>query len=673
MKNMKKILISLLACLLCFSMLVACGGDQPNDTTASTDTTDTTATTGGGDEPVDPNRVLKLVENSETPYRIIVSKNAKNYEWDAAYKVRLMVLTITGTTISIYEDDAVEPQEHEIVIGSETNRKSLYTVPQEYGDGYCVFTSGERLIIEARSGMGMSRGVAKFGKDCFNVNIALEDFYKGEEKSELTVLASYVKAEVFNASSFYIVHDDTIINKRIAYAWITSLESVSGAKYIVEGDMGSLAPTNTDEVIIKIVEDGTIANGEWKLHKKGEADYEVHAADYYGFHAASVYFRKYIVESRKEGSGMPLYPDSTMGSFRDEGILKRAEESALYAFEHTSDIRVMFNNVLFYDPMPAQRDLYNAEFAAIYMPDVYGLQEVNYGRRGSRADGTGGVIAELAKLGYVETLDSRVRNAYSTNETIPGTDAGPTLGDEYAGQLRPGYGTGGAMKVTVGEETFFTYYNHTPLLYNPDTTIYIDGGYYWYKNQWDQRPGQNHENGSSDCGSKSATWGLFQDIETGAQYIVISTHMCTRSDYVRGLQGAEMVELINSLIDQYNVPVMLGGDYNGRITSQNYIKFVEGGLVNVQRDKLASIYTSPATSHHSPYPEYNGDYKLVVPGIGDTSGATNVDNNIDHIMVKNHDTMDITVYGVVIDTMSITNADHFPIFMDFSIKTVQSE
>ena len=155
-------------------------------------------------------------------------------------------------------------------------------------------------------------------------------------------------------------------------------------------------------------------------------------------------------------------------------------------------------------------------------------------------------------------------------------------------------------------------------------------------------------------------------METGEHYIDISTHMSTRSEYVRGLQGAEVVELVNSLIEEYNVPVMFGGDYNGNVYSSNFAAMKEGGMVDVQSAGLASEYTSEVASHH-PYPEYDTDINLVQPAPGDTSGRRQPDNSIDRIMVKNHDTMDITVYGTVIDEYSKSSADHFPVFIDFSI------
>ena len=201
---MKKTVICLLVCLLCFSMLVACGGD-PQATTASTQTADTTATTGGDNSPTEPNRVLELVKDYETDYRIVVSKNATGYEWNAAYNIRMIILTMTGTSPAIVEDDTA-PREKEIVVGANTSRSTLYTVPVDYDGGYCVFISGDRLIVEARSSRGMQLAVQNLGKDCFGVNIAFSDFYKGEELSELTVSASYQKSDVFEVNRLHQTH-----------------------------------------------------------------------------------------------------------------------------------------------------------------------------------------------------------------------------------------------------------------------------------------------------------------------------------------------------------------------------------------------------------------------------------------------------------------------------------
>ena len=254
-------------------------------------------------------------------------------------------------------------------------------------------------------------------------------------------------------------------------------------------------------------------------------------------------------------------------------------------------------------------------------------------------------------------------------ELIPGTDAGLTMGDAYAGQLHPGYG--GGKKVTVDGKTFYTYYNHTPLLYNQNTTRYIDGGYYWYLNQWDQRPGHTHDNSAADCGTKSATWGLFEDIESGTRYIVISTHMCTRSEYIRELQADELVALINRLIEQYDVPVLLGGDFNAAASSNSVKILLEGGLVNPKTEKLATVHTTSLATTHPEDPVYNIELDLTVPPDGNVLNTSTKGYSIDHIMVKNHEDMEIFVYGTVFDEMALSSTDHLPLYIDFSVDTKQ--
>ena len=453
----------------------------------------------------------------------------------------------------------------------------------------------------------------------------------------------------------------------MSYIWMSLLDGLSGTRSFVESEMTAEMPTkNTGAVVIRFVSDDKIADGEWKLHDLGNNSYEVHAADYYGFTAAGRYFKGYVGKNR--ATEHP-YPTSAMGSYLDEGSLSKAEESNAYAFTHTGDIRVMFNNILFHEPSIVQRDYYASLLFSAYKPDVLGLQEVNIGRRGDVEEANGGVIALLAEYGYVETIDPRVQNAYPKTELIPGTDAGLTMGDEYAGQLHPGYG--GGKKVEVDGKTFYTYYNHTPLLYNQNTTRYIDGGYYWYLNQWDQRPGQVHDNSASDCGTKSATWGLFEDIETGTRYIVISTHMCTRSEYIRDLQAAEIVALIDQLIEQYDVPVLLGGDYNAAASAESVKILREGGLVNPKTEKLATVHTTSLATTHPEDPVYDTDLKLTVPANGNALNATGAGNEIDHIMVKNHEDMEIFVYGTVFDEMALSSSDHLPLYLDFSVNTAQ--
>ena len=41
---------------------------------------------------------------------------------------------------------------------------------------------------------------------------------------------------------------------------------------------------------------------------------------------------------------------------------------------------------------------------------------------------------------------------------------------------------------------------------------------------------------------------------------------------------------------------------------------------------------------------------------------------VDHILLKNGDNIQLNVYGVVVDNCTLSGSDHFPAFIDFSVK-----
>ena len=349
----------------------------------------------------------------------------------------------------------------------------------------------------------------------------------------------------------------------------------------------------------------------------------------------------------------------------------------------------MFYNVLFgseassgdvkYSVPPEERDPLQALMISAYLPDVLGCQEFNKTKRGNEKDGSGGLAELLLELGYAETVDPRVKNAYTDQERIPNTDASLTLLGAATGEEHLGYvdasskNKNGATEVNYGGAKY-TFYNNTPLFYNTKTTRLIKSEYYWYKNQWDQLTGMEHQNSAMDCGSKSATWGVFESIETGERYVVISTHMCTRSDYVRGLQARELVELIDHLKKTYQCPVLLGGDLNGNIGDANYDYFVSEavGYRSLQDHKLATVHTSGLRTSHG-YPTFDEESGRMTPGENDERKVSTVkqdknQNSIDQILVTGHGSVTFGVFEVVVDDLTLSASDHFPIFTDFSIR-----
>ena len=63
------------------------------------------------------------------------------------------------------------------------------------------------------------------------------------------------------------------------------------------------------------------------------------------------------------------------------------------------------------------------------------------------------------------------------------------------------------------------------------------------------------------------------------------------------------------------------------------------------------------------------DRDISMPQKNDNTGVYNSSDSVDHILIGNTEEGEIsaTVFGVVIDEITVASSDHFPIFLDFSI------
>lgn len=416
-------------------------------------------------------------------------------------------------------------------------------------------------------------------------------------------------------------------------------EAISKATGLEIG-FASKRPANR-AVKLFLKDDKNLTNGDWKVEVKGNSVC-FSAGSYYGYIAITRYL------ATEEASEVYALTDGFVATGNYKTSLGQFEASNRYAYDKHGECRIMFYNVLFghygfrkkedgkplRDVPSDKRCPLEAEMVKQYMPDVLGCQEFNNTKRGDfnvssssnfnlgmSTNPNAHLDAMFAKLGY--------------KETIP-RDVG----------VHP-------------------YFNNTPLFYNTKTTKLIKSAYFWYKNQIDE---ENFNNcGAGDCASKSATWGVFEDKKTGKRYIVISTHMCTRSNGVRGKQAVEIVDFIRELVAKYECPVFLGGDFNGLPKHANYIYFTSEGVdyIDVALNGVAKEFASITKTHHGPYPLYNPELDLELPDVNDNTGEGL--ECIDHIMMTNADNVEVNVYGVVVDECSMSGSDHYPIFADFNL------
>ena len=728
MKNTKRIFALLLAVLMCLGSFVACNSNDNGNNG------------GGNDEPT-PTPDLAIVEDGKTQYTIIYSSKGANWEPAFAKKLASMIKDATGVKPTVKKDTEVTLADdaYEIVVGTSTNnRSSLYTSNGDYSFGYNMYVKGNRLIIEAGSKTGAYFAMYQLFSDQFAIDLQADSSAAKEVDADSFAVASdYNKQKTLTSVLFPylgIEVEDFILSRTNDYLDVclaTVIYSKFKTWYKVELDVRNTGSNyKSDKGYIVIKNDDQYQNGDWNI-SVDENKIILSAGSYIGFISAISALNQY---KHDDGYMMFAAGGNAGGNFADNLSLKNQDKTTKYAYNNLGEYRVMFYNALWMSERPSQRNELQAAMIAEYRPDVLGLQEMgDTTKRGT--NGKGGLIAMLAEFGYVEAVDPLVRNMYATSESIPGTDDGAVTGSvdtmdriggskagdrnyydnafnlEYANRVSGnpimGYGTSGGTKVTVEGQSFYTTFNSTPLLYNTNTTELIHAEYYWYKYQSDMRTyedcelcqiygyhtsstklpdgydmtaydAMHHPNNAHDESSKSLTWGIFRSKETGEVYIAISTHMCTRSNYIRLLQAREvlaLIETIKTMYPQYaDAPIFFGGDMNGNYDDLNYITFssVTSGLKSLQdyRDgnnkPIATEYTASILTQCG-YPildEVLGVLKPENDYISEASGG----KSIDQIYVSNEDAMEVHVYGIVADFCALRASDHLPLIVDFTIK-----
>ncbi|MBQ9760976.1 MAG: hypothetical protein IJW16_06475 [Clostridia bacterium] len=425
--------------------------------------------------------------------------------------------------------------------------------------------------------------------------------------------------------SIVIYKSGNFIQKRMAYRIACAIKAATG----VDVTFGKVQ-TARKPVRLVTKDDKSLKNGDWKISIVGRTA-TFAAGSYYGYGGIAQFLATdaakdfYAFEDGyvKTGNFLDMLDPASFGA------------SSRYAYDKRGEVRVMFNNVLFGDrtgtrkdengkaikDVPAdKRNELQYEMFKQYMPDVLGCQEFNITKRGERDLPHSDLVALLKSLGYKESCPRDVK-------------------------VHP-------------------FFNNTPIFYNTKTTKLIKSEYYWYKVHVDK---ENETNCSPmDCASKALTWGVFEDKATGKRYIVVSTHMATRSNGVRGVQAVEAVDVISSLVEKYNAPVFFGGDFNGLCQHANYIYFT-GENANYEDLALSGApteYCSELATHHT-YPYFDNDLGFMIP---DPSDSTHFAKNcIDHIMLTNGENVKTSVYGVVADECSMSASDHYPIFVDVTL------
>lgn len=273
--------------------------------------------------------------------------------------------------------------------------------------------------------------------------------------------------------------------------------------------------------------------------------------------------------------------------------------------------RLLYSNVLGWcDKLPlyinSRRVRMLAELYDSYSPDVIGLQEC---WDSPTRDNNCSIVDLLAVYGYTE-VPVKVKNLRNTN--------------------------------------------FTPLFIKNGKFDLLDYGYMLYDGEL------------NDVDSKSVTWAYLRDKENGNAFIAAATHLFWQhgdeGNAGRVRNADQVFELAKTLCAKYNVPFILGGDYNCRFGSAAINRFHENGFINVHDDAADADDTN--TCHSYPkFSEKIGIYESTVTELGDYHKRA-----IDHIYAYNiNETTKFNRFKVIDEPYALEASDHCPIMVDFNL------
>lgn len=280
-------------------------------------------------------------------------------------------------------------------------------------------------------------------------------------------------------------------------------------------------------------------------------------------------------------------------------ITASGDEEIARALTIDGDIRVMYHNVWNGGSSAAyNRDDMESSLYLAYLPDVLGLQEINTNLRAEKQS-----LFTLLSPEYTE------------------------------------------VKVTATNKSAN---NYTPILYRPARVELIDAGWHLY----DDKAGDQ---------SKSVTWAIFKDKTTGEQFGVANTHFYWTSDEkgqaARLIDAAEIIQVVADAQAKYNVPFVIGGDLNCRISSDPQKNLMQAGWKNAHN--AATVYQSNTKGHHAyaTLDPLTGLYANGPMPSGDYSTA------IDHIYTVG-DGLEVRVFNTILHPYALDSSDHCPIYVD---------
>lgn len=203
-----------------------------------------------------------------------------------------------------------------------------------------------------------------------------------------------------------------------------------------------------------------------------------------------------------------------------------------------------------------------------------------------------------------------------------------------------------------GAYTFYIPRNYTPMIYNTDTLNLIESGAHTFTY-------------GSNSGTKSYTWGCFENKKTGFRFIAFSTHLWWKKETVyagssdmRAEQMKEICDMADLLIKKYACPCFVMGDFNCNSTQKEYATMAKNDFSDCH--EIATEYANNSSGRYVCNPT-SFSYKSNV--------GTYKKNSIDHILVKNLKKARVLSYNYAVPNFYGKLSDHAPVYIDVKIRS----
>lgn len=201
----------------------------------------------------------------------------------------------------------------------------------------------------------------------------------------------------------------------------------------------------------------------------------------------------------------------------------------------------------------------------------------------------------------------------------------------------------------------------TPILYRDDRLLLIASGFFRYN---EHIPG--YEGCFNNSGTKSYTYGVFQEIATGKRFALMTTHLWWKSsnpesshyqahsDVARAYQIKLAIDRMNGILEEYSCPGVIMGDFNAAMGSLCMDAVDEKGWVEAhcvtrgERDETRG--------HH---PCGDSGYSRSEPGTFEQA--------IDHIIIQKGSPFLVHSYKRLTDEWFDKVSDHYPLYIDVTL------